>query len=98
MQTSGQYIDMITRNYDTVAVGEFYVLFFGFPIRNNGVVSNGCTSTGGSVYGDAVYHLNLWAIVCQVTNNVLGVPGSGYTSRNLRILNFFTPFYYLSSG
>jgi hypothetical protein len=98
LQTSGTYIDMITRNYYTVDISEFYVMFFSFPLRNNGEITNGCTSPGGTVYGNAVYHQNLWAIVCKATSNTIGVPGSGYVSQNLRIQGFFTPFYYLAGS
>ena len=89
---------MITRNYYTTDSSSFYIIFFGFPLRNNGVITNGCTSTGGTVYGDAIYHANHWAIVCKTNVNNIGVPGNGYVSRNLRINGFFTPFYYLSSS
>lgn len=41
-QTPGVYIDMVTRNTAAVAKGEYYVILFKFPIRNNGLVSNGC--------------------------------------------------------
>lgn len=90
---------MITRNYYTLSSSEYYVVFFKFPLRNNGVYSNACTyPPNGAIYGDAIYHLNLWAIVCSVSSTSIGVPGSGYTTRNLRIGNFFTPFYYLSAA
>jgi hypothetical protein len=98
LQTSGSYIDMISRNNYNLASGEYYLTFFNFPLRNNGVVTNGCSYPGSSIYGDAVYHLNLWAIVCTVTGATIGVPGGGATTRNLRISGFFTPFYYLSAA
>jgi len=98
LQTSGMYLDMISRNSYTTDSSSFYIIFFGFPLRNNGVISNGCTNTGGTAYGDAIYHANHWAIVCKTDVNNLGVPGNGYVSRNLRINGFFTPFYYLSSS
>lgn len=47
---------MITRNYWDVTAGQYYILFFGFPLRNNGVVTNGCTYPGGVIYGNAYYH------------------------------------------
>lgn len=96
LQTSGIYLDLITRNNYNINVGEYYVIFFSFPLRNNGVISSGCTYPGSSTYGDAIYHLNNWVIVCSVTVNAIGVPSNGYTTRNLRISGFFTPFYYLS--
>lgn len=92
------FIDMISRNTYNINPSEFYILFFNFPLRNNGIVSNGCRYPGSSTYGDAVYHLNLWAIVCTVTGATIGVPANGWTTRNLRIYGFFTPFYYLSSA
>jgi hypothetical protein len=42
--------------------------------------------------------MNVWAIVCAVTSTSIGVPGGGYTTRNLRISGFYTPFYYLSNA
>ena len=98
LQTSGMYLDMISRNTYTTDSASYYLIYFGFPLRNNGVVSNGCTTTSGTVYGDAIYHSNHWAIICKTTNTNLGVPGGGSTTRNLRIKNFFTPFFYLSSS
>ena len=93
------YLDLITRNNYNVNQGEYYVIFFSFPLRNNGLISNGCTYPGGSTYGDAIYHLNNWVIVCSVTTGTaIGVPGDGYTTRNLRISGFFTPFFYLSGS
>jgi hypothetical protein len=62
----------------------------------NGIISNGCRYPGSSIYGDAVYHQNLWVIVCTTTQNSIGVPSSGWTTRNLRIYGFYTPWYYLS--
>lgn len=56
MQTSGSYVDMITRNYYTTDSTSFYIIFFNFPIRNNGVITSGCTTTSNTVYGDAIYH------------------------------------------
>jgi hypothetical protein len=92
------YIDMITRNYWTLSSGDYYIMYFNFPLRNNGLVSSGCTYPGGSVYGNAYYHQNLWIIVCAVTSTAIGVPGGGYTTRNLRISSFYTPFYYLKAS
>lgn len=97
LQTSGVYIDMITRNVWNVVNGDYYVILFNFPIRNNGYFSGACTYPGSSTYGDAYYHQNLWVIICAVTTGTaIGVPAGGYTTRNLRITNFYTPFYYLS--
>ena len=98
LQTSGSYIDMVSRNVYNTDTATYYVVFFGFPLRNNGVVSNACTDTSNNVYGDAVYHSNHWAIVCYMTDRTMSVQGSGSVSRNLRIKSFFTPFYYLSSS
>ena len=98
LQTSGTYINMITRNTYTINVGEYYLLFFNFPLRNNGKVSSGCTYPASQTYGDAYYHENIWAIVCAVTSNTIGVPGGGSVTRNLRISGFYTPWFYLSSS
>jgi hypothetical protein len=100
LQTSGMFIDMITRNQWNLGQGDYYVVLFNFPLRVNGLQSGACTYPGGGTYGDAYYHQNLWAIVCAVTSsvNVIGVPGGGYVTRNLRISGFYTPFYYLSSA
>jgi|688.fasta_scaffold607997_1 hypothetical protein len=91
---------MITRNTRNIGKGDYYVILFNFPIRNNGLVSNACLYPNGGVYGDAYYHQNLWAIVCLVTHNTnyIDVRADGHTTRNLRILNFYTPFYYLSAS
>jgi hypothetical protein len=99
-QTPGVYVDMITRNTANIGKGDYYVILFNFPLRNNGVVSSGCSYPGGVIYGDAYYHQNLWIIVCLVTHNsnYIGVPGDGHVTRNLRISNFYTPFYYLQSS
>ena len=97
LQTSGTHIDMITRNTYSSDSSTYYLIYFGFPLRNNGVITNGCTDTSNNVYGNAIYHSNHWAIVCTFTQRNIGVPGSGSTTRNLRIKSFFTPFYYLSS-
>lgn len=100
LQTSSSYIDMITRNNWNVGQGDFYVILFSFPLRVNGLVTSGCTYPNAGVYGDAYYHQNLWMIVCAVTHpsNYIGIPAGGSTTRNLRISNFYTPFYYLSAS
>lgn len=106
LQTPNGNIDLIARNYWNVVAGQYYILFFNFPLRKNGVVSNGCTYPGGGVYGDAYYHENIWAIVCEVTvNTISNGPAwnsnsawNGYNTRNLRISGFYTPWYYLASG
>ena len=90
---------MISRNYWDVNSGEYYILYFNFPLRNNGKITNGCTYPGTStIYGHAFYHGNLWAIVCQVTSSAIGRPSSGSTTKNLRISGFYTPMYYLSAA
>lgn len=96
LQTSSTHMDMVTRNNNDIVKGEYYVIFFSFPIRNNGLISGGCTYPGNVTYGDAIYHLNNWVIICSVTtSNSINVYAS---TRNLRISGFFTPFYYLSSS
>jgi hypothetical protein len=97
-QTPGTYIDMISRNNWGVGAGDYLVILFNFPIRVNGKVTGGCTYPGtATVYGDAYYHQNLWLIICAVTTTAVSTSGAGYTTRNLRISGFYTPFYYLSS-
>lgn len=71
---------------------------FNFPLRVNGLVSGGCTYQGSTAYGDAYYHQNLWVIVCAVTSATIGVPAGGWTTRNLRISGFYSPFYFLSAS
>lgn len=55
---------MISRNWFDLVAGQYYILFFGFPLRQNGLISNGCAWPGSTVYGNAYYHQNIWAIVC----------------------------------
>lgn len=106
LQTPNGNIDMIARNYWNVGSGQYYILFFSFPLRNNGVVSNGCSYPNGGVYGDAYYHGNIWAIVCVVTSNTISngpawntnSASSGFNTRNLRISGFYTPWYYLAAS
>lgn len=70
----------------TTTSEDYYALFFAFPLRNNGKITNGCKSAGGSTtFGHAYYHRNLWIIVCDFTINNLGTAGSGYVSRTLRV-------------
>jgi len=64
LQTPSGYIDMISRNWFDLVAGQYYILFFGFPLRQNGLISNGCAWPGSTVYGNAYYHQNIWAIVC----------------------------------
>lgn len=97
MQTPGVHIDMITRNFWNIGSGDYFVALFNFPLRVNGLVANGCSYPGSTVYGDAYYHQNLWVVVCALSSTI-GVPSSGYTTRNLRISGFYTPFYYLSAA
>ncbi len=57
LQTQSTTIDLIARNYYNVNVGQYYVLFFKFPLRKNGKVTNGCTNPiNSNVYGPAYYH------------------------------------------
>lgn len=100
LQTSGTSINMITRNPWGIGSGDYYVILFGFPLRNNGLVSSACINPSNSnVYGDAYYHQNLWVIVCALnTVHSIGVPAGGYTTRNLQINGFYTPYYYLSAS
>lgn len=66
LQTQGTFIDLTSRNQVDIISGDYYVLFFGFPLRNNGLVSNACKRLSDSnVVGHAYYHQNIWAIVCE---------------------------------
>ena len=87
MQTQGTYIEVTARNQVTTTSEDYYTMFFSFPLRNNGVVSNGCkTSGGGTTLGNAYYHQNLWIIVCDFTVNNLGAPAaSGVVATTLRV-------------
>ncbi len=92
---------MVARNYWDLALNSYYLLFFNFPLRNNGMVSSGCTDRGSTTYGDAYYHSNIWAIVCKANTNILysyntaqGYPGY----RNLRITGFYSPWYFVSTN
>lgn len=91
---------MISRNVWSLNAGDYYVMFFGFPIRNNGQFVSACTYPGSYTYGDAYYHQNLWVVVCAITTttNTLSTSSGGSTTKNLRISNFYTPFYYLSAS
>jgi hypothetical protein len=95
---------MIWRNYWAMGAGDYLILFFGFPLRNNGIVANGCTNPiDGSTYGDAYYHQNIWAIVCTINSgksnssahSIYGVANG--IQRDLAISGFYTPWYYLSA-
>jgi hypothetical protein len=78
---------------------DFYIMFFNFPLRTNGIFSNACQNTGGTALGNAYYHQYLWVIVCDFTVNNLGAPsGWGIVGRTMRITNFYTPWFYLGSG
>ena len=46
LQTSGMYLYMITRNYYSTDTSSYYIIFFSFPLRNNGIVTNGCNNNG----------------------------------------------------
>lgn len=99
LQTQSTFLRMIARASVSTTSEDFYVYFFGFPLRNNGIITNGCKSQDGSVnLGNAYYHENLYVIVCDFTVNNLGPPsGGGYVSRTIRIDGFYTPWYYLSN-
>ena len=101
LQTSGIYVQMVSRNHVTIAVGGYYVIQFNFPIRNNGMFSGACIDpSSGNAYGDAYYHLNLWVIVCHLNQRALGTQSDGtyLVNQNLRITNFYTPHFYLSAA
>lgn len=100
MQTSGTYIELTARNQVTISTEDFYILFFTFPLRNNGIIASGCKSSGGgTVLGSAYYHQNLWVIVCDFTSNALGTPANwGVVATTLRIEGFYTPWFYLSGA
>ena len=94
LQTSNTYLQMVGRNIWSTTSEDYYLLFFNFPLRVNGVVTGGCTDTSGNVYGNAYYHKYLWVIVCDFTSRNMGVSNS-YA---LRIFSFYTPWFYLSSS
>lgn len=99
LQTQNTYIDLTARNQVTIITGDFYILFFGFPLRNNGIVSNACKRiSDGLVLGPAYYHQNIWAIVCEFTSNSLTAPASSSTTTTLRIEGFYTPWFYLQTS
>lgn len=100
LQTQGSYIELTARNQVSTTSEDLYALFFNFPLRNNGVVSNGCKTPGGAtVFGNAYYHQNLWIIVCDFTVNNMGTPSNwGVVATTLRIEGFYTPWYYLSGS
>lgn len=56
LQTTITNIDMISRNYNILYGGQYYILLFSFPLRKNGLVNDGCSYPGGDIYGDAYYH------------------------------------------
>lgn len=64
LQTSSSTINLIARNNYNLKNGDFYLLFFAFPLRKNGRQADGCGHPNGTIYGDAYYHENIWAIVC----------------------------------
>lgn len=104
LQTQNTYFDQISRNYWNLGVGSAYVMYFNFPLRVNGMVTNGCTnpSNGAIIYGPAYYHENLWTIVCLITSTTLSASTTSNVAqgnaRNLRISGFYTPYYYLQAS
>lgn len=86
---------MMARNVWTTTSEDYYLLFFNFPLRVNGLVSGGCKDTSNNVYGNAYYHQNLWVVTCDFTTaNLAGNAGV----LNLRVFGFYTPWYYLSNS
>ena len=72
---------------------------FNFPLRKNGITTDGCKDMSNNPYGDAYYHENLWIIVCSFEDSNMGVSDNGSDpSRNLKISGFYTPWFYLNAN
>lgn len=91
-QSENTYIQFTSRGSQTTTSQTYYTIMFNFPLRKNGKVGSGCQNTGGTVFGDAYYHYNLWTIVCTFTSNNMGV------NSRLRIYSFYSPWFYLNSN
>jgi hypothetical protein len=95
LQTSNDHLKLTTRNAMNMNNGDYYVIFMGFPPRNNGKVAGGCQTASGGAVGDAYYHWHLWAMVCQVGVTITP-PITATTIQNLMLLGFYTPWYLLT--
>lgn len=98
MQTSSSTIEFSPQNQNTLQVGDAYVMFFGFPLRNNGRVTDGCQRiSDGTPVADAYYHYNNWVIVCLFKVAFGTDSDSDPSTRNFRVSSFYTPWFYLSA-
>lgn len=95
-QTQNDAMKLTTRNTMVLNAGDYYVMFMGFPLRNNGKFVGNCTTAAGGAVGNVYYHWHIWAIVCEVLTNV-PVQAAGTTVQNLMVGNFYTPWYLLTS-
>ncbi len=74
---------------------DYYILFFSFPLRVNNIVPSGCLLSSGVSVGNLYYHWYNQAIVCQVVTSIPN-PGINSTIPNVKFINFYTQYYYLS--
>lgn len=64
LQTKNEILKFTTRNTLALNIGDYYVLFMGFPLRQNGKITGGCQTAAGGAVGNVYYHWYTWAIVC----------------------------------
>jgi hypothetical protein len=83
-----------------LALGDAYVIKFGFPLRVNGKFPGLCVDAATQliVYGDAYYHERLRTVVCKITLAAGLVADSTPLVPTLAIKGFYTPWYYLSTS
>lgn len=56
LQTQGTYLALTARISVTTTSEDFFIMFFAFPLRNNGMIASGCKRTDGTTLGNAYYH------------------------------------------
>lgn len=96
LQTQNDIFKLTARNALTLNIGDYYIMFMGFPLRQNGKKTGGCqTATGGAV-GNAYYHWYTWTIVCEIVSTSIAPVLPASTAQNLQFLNFYTPWYLLT--
>ena len=81
--------------------GDAFIVKFGFPIRKNGKVPNGCKDSTKTVpYGDVYYHDRLRTVVCKIPllpTPVITIPAQiNPAAATLLFEGFYTPWYYLA--
>lgn len=96
LQTTNEIVKFTTRNALTLNVGDYYVMFMGFPLRKNGKITSGCQTTGGVAVGNVYYHWFTWAIVCEITTGSIATVAAATTVQNLQVTGFYTPWYLLT--